>query len=288
MSVVSPIQPPSLRQYSDDMPAGVPMPVPPARHRLLSDFARAMAADDQLTLVYQPRIALATGSCTSVEALIRWRHPALGDLNPGEFIPVVESEPLVAQLTDWVLNATMIFAARLLKAGHAIRVSANVSPTNLTVGYLAGRLIELLGVHDVPPAMLELEITEGALIGDDTRTRRQLIQIRRAGIAVAIDDFGAGYSNLRYFRQIPADVIKIDRSLVADIETDRASGTILRWLISLGHELGFRMVAEGLETQQARAMLTAWGCDEGQGYVLAKPMSGAELLSWLSSRHMDH
>ena len=287
MSVVHPIQPPSLPPYSDGMPAG-PMPVPPARHRLLADFGRALAADDQLTLVYQPRIALATGSCGSVEALLRWRHPSFGDLTPGEFIPVIESDPLVGQLTDWVLNATMLFAARLRKEGHAVKVSANISPSNLMVGYLAGRLVELLGVHDVPPAMLELEITEGALIGDDTRSRRQLFQIRRAGIAVAIDDFGAGYSNLRYFRQIPADIIKIDRSLVADIETDRASGTILRWLISLGHELGFRMVAEGLETPHARAMLTAWGCDEGQGFVLARPMSGAELLRWLDSRPMGH
>ncbi len=268
----------------DDAPAAPP---PTAdRRRLVADFATALAADDQLTLVYQPRIELATGRCRAVEALMRWRHPLLGDLRPATFIPVIEDDPLVAQLTDWALNQAMHFAARLLKAGHMVRVAVNIAPVNLVIGYLAGRLVELIGLYQVPPALLELEITEGALIGDDNRTRRQLMQIRRAGIGVAIDDFGAGYSNLRYFRRIPADIIKIDRSLVADIDTDPASGTIVQWLISLGHELGFRMVAEGLETVHSRALLTSWGCDEAQGYLLARPMTGPDLLRWLASRHI--
>ncbi len=270
---------------------GVFLNIPPPdgasdKSRLLADFRMALAADDQLSLAYQPRIALATGQCRSVEALIRWQHPTRGHIPPGDFIPLIENTGLIAQLTDWVLNAAMAFALRLLKAGHCVRVSANVAPANLVMGYLAGRLVELVGLHGLPPSMMELEITEGALIGDDSRTRRQLAQIRRAGFAVAIDDFGAGYSNLRYFRQIPADIIKIDRSLVMDIETDPASATILQWLISLGHELGFRMVAEGLETAQTCRTLTEWGCDEGQGFFLSRPMAGPELLRWLSQRHI--
>jgi EAL domain-containing protein (putative c-di-GMP-specific phosphodiesterase class I) len=259
---------------------------PVERLRLLADFAPALAASDQLSLVYQPRIALATGRCCAVEALIRWRHPLLGDLSPGAFVPVIETDPLIGQLTDWVLDSAMGFAVGLLKAGHDIRVSANVSPTNLVIGYLAGRLVELIGQHQLPPAMLELEFTEGALIGDDNRTRQQLQQIRRIGIGVAIDDFGAGYSNLRYFKQIPANVIKIDRSLVADIETDEASATIVQWLIALGHRLGFRVVAEGLESEWSRQLLVHWNCDEGQGYFLARPMKGPELLSWLGARNL--
>ena len=258
---------------------------PVERLRLLADFGAALAAADQLSLVYQPRIALATGRCCAVEALLRWRHPLLGDRSPSLFVPVIETDPLIGQLTDWVLDSAMGFASQLLKAGHDIRLSVNVSPTNLVIGYLAGRLVELVGLHQLPPAMLELEFTEGALIGDDNRTRQQLKQIRRVGIGVAIDDFGAGYSNLRYFKQIPANVIKIDRSLVADIETDEASATIVQWLIALGHRLGFRMVAEGVETERSRARLVDWACDEGQGYFLARPMTGPELLRWLADRN---
>ena len=258
---------------------------PVERLRLLADFGPALAAADQLSLVYQPRIALATGRCCAVEALLRWRHPVLGDLSPGAFVPVIEADPLIGQLTDWVLDSAMGFASALVKAGHDIHVSANVSPTNLAIGYLAGRLVELVGQHQLPPAMLELEFTEGALIGDDNRTRQQLKQIRRIGIGVAIDDFGAGYSNLRYFKQIPANVIKIDRSLVADIETDEASATIVQWLIALGHRLGFRMVAEGVETERSRSLLVDWDCDEGQGYFLASPMKGPEIFRWLDNRN---
>jgi EAL domain-containing protein (putative c-di-GMP-specific phosphodiesterase class I) len=257
-------------------------------NRILADFGPALAAGDQLTLVYQPRIDLATGRCCAMEALIRWRHPVLGELSPAEFIPVIESDPLIGQLTDWVLDGAMSFASQLLKVGQPVRVSANVSPTNLAIGYLVGRLVELLGIHQLPPSMLELEFTEGALIGDDDRTRQQLMQIRRTGVRVAIDDFGAGYSNLRYFTRIPADTIKIDRSLVMDIDTDHASGTIVQWLISLGHELGYRVVAEGLETLNSRTLLAGWGCDEGQGYLFARPMSAPEALPWLANHAITH
>lgn len=265
-----------------NQPSRLEQPAAPAGQELLTDFAVALRADDQLRVVFQPRIALATSRCCAVEALLRWRHPVLGELSPAAFIPAIEADPLIGRLTDWVLNAAMAFARQLIEAGHDVRVSANVSPNNLVVGYLVGRVVELLELHRLPPAMLELEFTEGALIGDDTRTRHQLHQIRRMGVGVAIDDFGAGYSNLRYFRQIPADTIKIDRALMTDIETDQASATIVRWLIGLGHELGFRMVAEGLETAASCALLAGWGCDEGQGFFLGRPMAGADLLRWLA------
>jgi EAL domain-containing protein (putative c-di-GMP-specific phosphodiesterase class I) len=254
---------------------------PPERRRCLEDFALALAASDQLSLVYQPQIALATGRCTAVEALLRWHHPTLGNIGPANFIPIIETDPLITRLTDWVLDSAMGFAARLAQDGHAIRVGTNIAPANLSVGYLVGRLVELIRRHELAANMLQLEITEGALIGDDNRTRQQLRQIRRIGIGVAIDDFGAGYSNLGYLAQIPADTLKIDRSLVAAIDEDPASGTIVKWLIGLSHELGLEVVAEGVETTATQALLMEWGCDEIQGYLIARPMPERQLLDWL-------
>jgi EAL domain-containing protein (putative c-di-GMP-specific phosphodiesterase class I) len=135
--------------------------------------------------------------------------------------------------------------------------------------------------------MLELEFTEGALIGDDSRTRAQLKQIRRIGIGVAIDDFGAGFSNLGYLKQIPADVIKIDRSLVQPVVSEHSSATIVKWLIGLSHELGLRVVAEGLETASMQRLVTEMGCDEGQGFHIARPMDCDVLLAWLATRSPD-
>ena len=266
---------------------------PAARSLVLAEMRRAL--DDpglgsepsrlaQLRLVYQPRLDLGSGRVVAVEALLRWRHPRLGNVSPALFIPVIEPDPLIGRLTDWVLDRSMAFAARLDRAGHNVRVSANVAPANLTIGYLAGRLVELLGQHDLRPSRLELEFTEGALIGDDRRTLAQLHQIRRIGIGVAIDDFGAGYSNLGYLKQIPADVLKIDRALVAPIADEHASATIVKWLIGLSHELGLRVVAEGLETAGMQEMVAAMGCDEGQGYHIARPLEADALLDWLSAQ----
>lgn len=215
---------------------------------------------------------------------MRWQHPTLGPQSPAVFIPVVEADPLIGQLTDWVLNTALSFGAELDNFGHDIRISANVSPSNLIVGYFVGRLVELLRTKGMPTSKLELEFTEGALIGDDDRTRRQLNQIRRIGIGVSIDDFGAGYSNLGYLRNIPADIIKIDRSLVQAIDFDQPSATIMKWLIGLAHELNLRVVAEGIETVEVYNLLASWGCDEGQGYYMSRPMAGKDLLTWMAER----
>lgn len=280
----------SDRQGSEKSGTDTPVPLSRApvlrldRARLLQDFAAALEARDQLRLVYQPQIVLATGQCSGVEALLRWAHPTLGDISPVEFIPVIEEDPLVGQLTDWVLDHAMAFAARMQKSGMDIRVSVNIAPANLALGYLVGRLVELLGSHELRPSMLELEFTERSLIGDDQRTRQQLRQIRRIGLGVAIDDFGAGFSNLGYLRQIPADALKIDKSLMDGVETERHSATIVKWLVGLSHELGLRVVAEGVETEATRALLAGFGCDEGQGYLFARPMQGFDLLRWLTVR----
>jgi EAL domain-containing protein (putative c-di-GMP-specific phosphodiesterase class I) len=251
------------------------------RRQLLDDLRLALREPNQLHLNYQPRVDLQAGQCVGVEALLRWRHPRLGLVPPGEFIPLIESDPLIVALTDWVLDQALAFAKTLPESGGRPRVSVNIAPINLTAGYFVGRLVELLGRHNVEPLSLELEFTEGALISDSRRTRQQLDQIRRLGLTIAIDDFGAGYSNLSYFDRIPADVIKIDRSLVKEIGAEQGGGTIVKWIIGLAQELGLRVVAEGVDTDQKAAALTRWQCHEAQGFAIAPPLPEANLRAWV-------
>jgi EAL domain-containing protein (putative c-di-GMP-specific phosphodiesterase class I) len=255
---------------------------PRERRELLQDLRLALAARDQLRLVYQPRIDLAENRCVSAEALLRWRHPTRGAVPPGDFIPLVEDDPLIVLLTDWVLERAISFAAHLAAVGQPLRISVNVSPVNLTTGYFAGRLVEMLSRHNLDPRWLELEFTERTLISDSERTRQQLNQIRRLGLSIAIDDFGAGYSNLSYFHQVPADVLKIDRSLVNRIGADSAGDVVISWIIKLAQELRLRVVAEGIDTHQKAAVLTRWGCHEGQGFAIARPLSQSRLPAWFS------
>ncbi len=257
------------------------------RRELLDDLRGAIDDPGQLRLEYQPRIDLQSSRCVGAEALLRWRHPSLGLLPPGEFIPLVEDQALIVPLTDWVMDHVMGFAAGAFVAGlrdtdPEFRLSVNIAPLNLTEGYFIGRLVEAIGRHGIDPARLELEFTEGTAINDSARTRRQLQQIRRLGMRVCIDDFGAGYSNLTYFKRVPADLIKIDRALIAVIGDDQASDTIVKWIIGLAHELRLRVVAEGIDNSQKAAALSRWGCDEGQGYAFAKPMAGARLAGWIA------
>ena len=257
----------------------------PARDRraLLDDLRDAIDDPRQLRLEYQPRIDLQTNRCVGAEALLRWRHPSLGLLPPAEFIPLVEDQPLIVPLTDWVLHTAMAFTASLRDTDPAFRLSVNIAPLNLTEGYFIGRLVEAIGRHRIEPTRLELEFTEGTAINDSARTRRQLQQIRRLGMRVCIDDFGAGYSNLTYFKRVPADLIKIDRALVAAIGDDRASDTIVKWIVGLAHELRLRVVAEGIDSSQKAAALSRWDCDEGQGFAFAKAMPGARLGAWMAN-----
>ena len=268
---------PRLQPTLDDIPIALHQ----HRRQLLADLSQAIETRQQLRLEYQPRIDLQINRCVGAEALLRWRHPVFGPLPPADFIPIAESDPVIVPLTDWVLDTAVAFAASVARANRQIRISVNISPKNLTAGYFVGRLVEALGRHNLDPVNLELEFTESALISDGKRTRQQLDQIRRMGVSVSIDDFGAGYSNLSYLRQVPADIIKIDRKLVSAIGADRENDTIVKWIIGLANELGLRVVAEGIDTDQKATTLASWGCHEGQGFALATPMAQVKLVSWI-------
>ena len=255
------------------------------RFMLLNDFTIALKAAGQLSLVYQPRIDLASGACLGAEALLRWQHPKLGNISPGEFIPLVEQTSMMRAATIWVLEHALVQLAAWRQAGHALQMSVNVSAANLLETGFVDCVMELLSRHQLEPGWLELEVTESAIMENQGAALRTLAALDSAGVKLAIDDFGTGYSSLSYLQSIPAHVVKIDQSFVRNLADDERDRTLVKTMISLSHELGFRVVAEGIETDAACAALKLLGCDEGQGYLFARPLSAGELEAWHEKRH---
>lgn len=252
--------------------------------RLLADFQRALDEPGQLHLHYQPRVDLASGRCVGAEALIRWAHPELGPISPGEFIPVIEQTRFARPLTRWVLDTALDQAADWHAQGLKLRISVNVSGANLQEDDFASRLLDGMEDLSLPGTAIELELTESALVGKGATASRQLAAISAAGVEIAIDDFGTGYSSLAYLQSIPAQVVKVDRSFVSHIDQDWRSLRLIKSMISMAHELGYRVVAEGVETAESLQTLTSLGCDEAQGYLLARPLAVEAFEAWLDQR----
>jgi EAL domain-containing protein (putative c-di-GMP-specific phosphodiesterase class I)/GGDEF domain-containing protein len=248
---------------------------------LLSDLAAALRANDQLNLRFQPKFDMASGRPTGAEALVRWTHPTLGAISPGEFIPLAEATAHIHTLTNWVLERAVAQAAAWAAGGLALTMAVNVSPHNLARRGFARYVAEVLRRHQVEPAAVELEFTEGALASNNLVVLGELRALRAQGIHVALDDFGTGFSNLSYITRLPADIIKIDQSFIRQIRDDERSALLVRTLIELAHRLDYRVVAEGIEDAETYEMLSGWGCDEGQGYFMSKPVEAGVLAALL-------
>lgn len=257
------------------------------RFGLLNDFGAALDQPGQLRLVFQPRINLATGTCVGAEALLRWSHPTLGNVPPGEFIPIIEQTSLARPTTAWVLDNGLRQLGAWRTTGRRIQLSLNVSAANLNEADFAQRVQLHLLKHRVPAGMLELEVTESAVMGNCGRAAGQLAALNDAGVQLAIDDFGTGYSSLSYLQRLPAKVVKIDQSFVRNLASDAREQALVRSMISLSHDLDYRVVAEGIETKEAAEMLAQMGCDEGQGYFLARPMELTNFEQWLDDQEAD-
>lgn len=252
--------------------------------RILAAIPEALSSGGQLALYYQPRVSLRSGRCVGVEALLRWNHPVLGAVSPAEFIPLAERTALMRQMTAWVLRAALSQAENWQSAGVRICVALNVSALDLDYGDFASHLGQHLRARALDPSLVEVEFTESALCRTPERLQTQLSQLRALGVQVAIDDFGAGYSNLSYLKQIPATTLKIDQSFVRALPSDGPDETLVRSIIALGHDFGHCVVAEGVESEEVYRLLASWGCDEAQGYWIARPMPAAQLGAWLKSR----
>ncbi len=252
------------------------------RFALLNDIRPALQAGDQLRLVYQPRVEVKSGNCLGAEALLRWCHPVLGEISPAEFIPLIEHTPLARPLTDWMVHSAIEQSALWHYQGHTLRISINVSATCLGDEAFAQRLLALMEHHGLPKAALELELTESALLGKGCVARAQLQALIAAGIKIAIDDFGTGYSTLSYLQEVHAHVVKIDQSFIIGLCSEPRSQTLVKAMIGIAHELGYLVVAEGVENDETYQRLAQLECDEVQGYLIAKPLTPDEFQSWLA------
>jgi diguanylate cyclase len=242
----------------------------------MSELRRAIVAD-QLFLLYQPKIDLKNGLIAGLEVLTRWQHPELGLIPPDEFIPVAERTGLIIPLTLWVLHQSLLQCRAWNDMGIDTGIAVNLSMWNLEAQELPDQIVGLTKSIGMPADKLELEITESAIMGDPQRTMRTLTLIRDLGVRFTIDDFGTGYSSLAHLRKLPVTGMKIDKSFVQNMESDRDNAVIVRSIIDLAHNLGLKVTAEGVETQEAKDMLVGFECDEAQGYYYSYPIPAHEI-----------
>ena len=255
------------------------------RLSLISDLARALE-EGRLELHYQPQAEPDTGRVTGVEALLRWQHPVWGNVPPDEFIPLAEHTGLIRPLTRFVLETAVHQCAAWQAAGTPVVMAVNVSMRNLLEPEFADVVARLLVQANLPAGLLKIEVTESAIIADPERALHALDKLVALGLSISVDDFGTGYSSLTRLRRLPVHEVKIDRAFVRHLADNTADLAIVRAVISLGHDLGLRVVAEGVEDEGAWGVLVVLGCDLLQGFLLARPMPGEDMTRWLAE-HFD-
>jgi len=227
---------------------------------------------------------MSAGDVVGAEALLRWQHPHRGLVPPDEFVPLAEHSGLIGPLTRFVLDSALRQARAWADAGRPLKVAVNLSARNLLDEHLPGMVAELLAAHRVPAGLLELEVTETALTTEPGRAQRLLEQLAALGVQTSVDDFGAGYTSLGQLKTLPVSELKIDRSFVTTMTTDRSNALIVRSVVDLGHNLGLTIVAEGIETAEALTALAELGCDVGQGYHLCRPLPIDAFDAWYHHR----
>lgn len=250
---------------------------------LIHDLSRPISVRRGFSLHYQPKFDVAKGEITGAEALIRWQHPVYGNIPPSEFIPLAEKAGYIPAVTRWVIKTVLQQIEHWLSLGRTIKVSANISVQDLTERHFLRLMRNLKADHPQAIAYLELECLETQEIINNRLAIDNLTRLKQQGFTIAIDDFGAGYSNLSYLINLPADVIKIDRSLISNMMTDRRNRIILRHLIKMLHELDYLVIAEGIEDQATFDKLSALGFDLAQGYYISRPLPVGEFERFIQT-----
>jgi diguanylate cyclase (GGDEF)-like protein/PAS domain S-box-containing protein len=238
----------------------------------------------EFTLEYQPQLEAASGRVVAVEALIRWQHPSRGTVPPADFIPLAEDTGLIVPIGRWALRAACAQAARWQRAGRRLRVAVNLSPLQFRDPLLVRNVLDILAETGLAPQLLELEVTESAVMVDNDATMATLRALRDAGVGLALDDFGTGYSSMSQLKRMPITHLKIDRSFVRDLPDDADDLAIVRAILSMAKSLGFTVTAEGVETAEQAQLLGQTGCDWLQGRFFSWPVPASEVLALVDCR----
>lgn len=253
-----------------------------ARERLaMESRLHGALAKNEYLLHYQPQINLVQGDVHGAEALLRWHDGERGVVPPAQFIPILEESGWMVEVGEWVLREACQWASGWHAKGHRLHISANLSPRQFSDPDLVSRVLAILRDTGLAPQYLELELTESMLIADETQGLKILGALHEAGISLAIDDFGTGYSSLAYLKKLPVDFLKVDKTFVMNMNADADDRVIVRSTIDLAHNLGLRVVAEGIENDASLKLLRELHCDLAQGFFVARPMPSAQFAAWL-------
>ena len=263
--------------------------VPPGRDFGVERRLRAALLADRIVTVYQPKVDLRTGAPVGVEALVRWEQPGKGLVAPGDFLPQIENSEVMHALTSTVLDKSLEQLASWRRQGLAIRsMAVNVPSMSLLSPRFEGEVRDVLERHRIPPAHLTLELTEASFIDEPDLAAQRVSSLRRLGVAVSIDDFGTRYSSLARLAGLDVSELKIDRAFVAGMRQNQGDLAIVRMIIDLGEFLDLKVVAEGIEEEEDAAELRELGCEIGQGFLYARPMSGVALAHWCGEHAPGH
>ena len=234
-------------------------------------------------LFYQPKLDLTVNRIIGAEALIRWQHPSKGLISPYHFIDFSEKRGLILEIGDWVISAFCSQAKEWMSQGVTdFKIAVNLSTAQLNQPNLFDNILNILSEYDIPPRMLEIELTETTLMNNFQNSVDILRRFKNRGIDISIDDFGTGYSSLSYLKNLPITTVKIDGSFIKDICNDASDKRIVRAIIEMAHSLNFKVVAEGVENKDQFDLLASYSCDQIQGYFLSKPMPAREIIPFMN------
>jgi EAL domain-containing protein (putative c-di-GMP-specific phosphodiesterase class I) len=247
------------------------------RHQIESALLRGLKLDE-FRVVFQPQFQVSTGKLIRFEALCRWTSAELGPIPPDRFIPIAEQTGLIMEIGRRVLMDALNQAKQWTRGGRSIGVAVNISPLQFMRPDFTQVVADVLAETQFPPALLELEITEGIFIRDLNLAVARIRELQRLGLSIALDDFGTGYSSLSYLQRMPIDAVKLDRSFVSDLTTEASTVSMMRSVLAMAAALNLRVVSEGVETQEQLDILRGLGCEEAQGYLLGRPESSEMAL----------
>jgi predicted signal transduction protein with EAL and GGDEF domain len=247
----------------------------------LASELKIAISDNQLIMYVQPKIDIATCQVSSLEALVRWKHPEKGFIFPDQFIPFAEQTGFIQHISMWMINEAARYS-EIWKANNlTLPIAVNISTRDLIDQNLPKKINDILKSHHIDHNSLSLEITESSIMDDPVRALATLDKLSAMNIKLSIDDFGTGYSSLTYLKRLPVSELKIDKSFILKMEQDESDKKIVQSTIDLGHNLGLKVVAEGVENHLVWKLLAGMGCDSGQGYYMSKPMPASDLVNWM-------